>query len=456
MKKFGTFIDDYAKGKTVPGEEVVHVVPTPYLQKRALFGPQISGKPSDMLNMIVVIPAKNEPRLIDSLVALRKTSRPDGHVEVIVVINDSEKDEPALKEKNRKLFEKAKKWGSANSLKRLKFHVLYHCNLAPKHAGVGLARKIGMDEAVYRFEGIGLSSGIIICFDADASCRRNYFKAIEAHFEAHPKTQACSIHYEHPLQGDVFPKKVYRAIALYELHLRYYTHAQRFTGFPFAHETIGSSMAVRADAYQQQGGMNRRKAGEDFYFLHKFTPLGQFTEINTTKVIPSPRRSDRVPFGTGKAVEAITGSPKEIFATYAPQSFIDLKVFFDQVNKMRKWTPTNVDLKIAALPKSVSAFLETIQFKEKLFEIIKNTAGAAAFRQRFFRWFNAFIIMKYVHFSRDKFHANVPVETASSWLLREYFKIKVKEGVTAKQLLVKMRKRHQAFDSNPNYLHKPN
>lgn len=46
--------------------------------------------------------------------------------------------------------------------------------------------------------------------------------------------------------------------------------------------------------------MNQRKAGEDFYFLHKFSILDQLGEINVEIVLPLARSSDRVPFGTGK------------------------------------------------------------------------------------------------------------------------------------------------------------
>ena len=88
-----------------------------------------------------------------------------------------------------------------------------------------------------------------------------------------PRSPGCSIYFEHPLHGPLEPK-VYEAIAAYELHLRYYVQALRYAAFPYAHHTIGSSMAVRADAYAKQGGMNKRQAGEDFYFLHKIIPLG--------------------------------------------------------------------------------------------------------------------------------------------------------------------------------------
>src|SRR4029434_9989987 len=96
--------------------------------------------------------------------------------------------------------------------------------------------------------------------------------------------------------------EIYKAIAAYELHLRYYLQALRTAGFPHGYHTIGSSMAVRARTYMEQGGMNRRQAGEDFYFLHKLIPLGGFTELNSTTVYPLPRPSNRVPFGTGRAV----------------------------------------------------------------------------------------------------------------------------------------------------------
>ena len=78
--------------------------------------------------------------------------------------------------------------------------------------------------------------------------------------------------------------------------------AQCHALFPFAFHTIGSSMAVRASSYMRQGGMNKRKAGEDFYFQQKIIPLCGFTECNSTVVYPSPRPSYRVPFGTGRAM----------------------------------------------------------------------------------------------------------------------------------------------------------
>jgi len=413
---------------------------TSYLQQRTLYPPLIQNKPSLNLGIIVVIPAYDEANLLFSLMALKKCSLPSCDVEVLVVVNDSESDPVEVKYRNDSVAQKAREWALQQNDSRLKFHILRHSGLPKMHAGVGLARKIGMDEACWRFEKAGNQHGIIACFDADSRCDSNYFLALADHFDSFPETQACSIYFEHPLESIDFEDSIYEAIILYELHLRYYIQALRYAGFPFATHAIGSAMAVRSDAYQRQGGMNKRKAGEDFYFLHKFTPLGHFSEIKTTRVMPSPRPSHRVPFGTGKAIVEIMKS-KAKFLTYHPQSFEDLKPFFQTIDSLFFVEKENLPSFLFKLPKSIQAFLSDNQFEEKVSEIQANTAGPDTFQNRFFRWFNAFMVMKYLHFARDSFYENSPVEEAAGWLLKKYSSKNFgQENLSARQLLVQFRK----------------
>ncbi|MEN0005113.1 MAG: glycosyltransferase family 2 protein [Bacteroidota bacterium] len=399
-----------------------------YLQNRTLFAPQIYKRPSLNLGIIVVIPAYDEPFLLLSLMNLKKCTLPLCDVEVIVLINDSEKDSVAVRERNQAIANQARKWAYENSKMRLRFFVLYRPELPKKHAGVGLARKIGMDEACWRFEKIRNPNGVIVCFDADSKCEPNYLQAIYEHFQAHPKSAACSIHFEHPLDGANHPKSVYNAIVKYELHLRYYINAQRYAGFPLAYQTIGSSMAVRARAYQQQGGMNKRQAGEDFYFLHKFIALGNFTELKTTTVIPSPRPSHRVPFGTGRAIGQIVKEGSNTYLTYSPKSFQLLKTFFEAVPSFYK-----MELELSNWPSSLADFLLQQNAPEKLVEIRANVASARSFKKRFFHWFNAFMLMKFLHFAREVY-PDVEVEEAAAWLLREVGLLD-EEGMESKGLL---------------------
>lgn len=403
-----------------------------YLNKHALYPAWITPPPQPNLGLIVVIPSYDEPQLLASLEALHQCVQPSVAVEVIVVINHSEADEDAVKIRNQQSYQAAQQWAATHRTPQLDFHILYCPDLPKKHAGVGLARKIGLDEAVRRFEAINHPSGILACFDADAHCATNYLTALVEHFNSHPQSPGCSIHFEHPLDGDAYSPAVYAAILHYELHLRYYIEALRFAKHPHAYQTIGSSMAVRADIYQQQGGMNRRKAGEDFYFLHKFIALGNFTELNTTTVFPSPRISHRVPFGTGRAVGDILHHQQVDYLSYHPHIFRDLRQFFEQLAPL--YQQQTVDL-----PTSLQAFLHQHPFEEKLAEIRQHTTSYATFYPRFFRWFNAFLTMKFIHFARDNYYPSISVVDTATWLLRERGTITADTTLTPRELLERFR-----------------
>ena len=396
---------------------------TPYLQQRSLYPPQISNPPPDNLALVVGVPAFDEPGLLESLQCLYECVIPEGvAVEVIVVVNEPEDASDEVVARNLEIFSQARNWAASHRRPGLQFFILHHA-LPVRHAGVGLARKIAMDEACWRLEQAGRPEGFIACFDADSRCDANYFQALVHHFRNHPECPAASIYFEHPLMGSDHPPEVYTAILSYELHLRYYIQAQRWAGFPHAFHTVGSSMAVRCSAYQKQGGMNKRKAGEDFYFIHKFTLLPGFANITDTRAIPSPRPSHRVPFGTGRAITEIMENGGR-YPTYPPQSFIELKGFLGQLpnlyEKERGWK---------SLPLSfvLKEFLTEQGFDGKLSEMLQHTASYETFRSRFFRWFNAFMVMKYLHFSRSKGRADVPTSFAARWLLNELGQLPEKE-----------------------------
>ena len=403
----------------------------PYLRTKTLFEAQLTEPPAPDLGIIVVIPAYDETEVVSTLQAIKNCQLPEGAVEVLIVFNDSEKDSEEIKNTNRREFQKVSDWSNQNSTQRLRYYPLHFSGLPAKHAGVGLARKIGMDEACRRFSHNSVENGVIVGFDADSLCEENYLLAIEDHFATQPEIAAASLHFEHPLEGKKFQEGTYSAIARYELHLRYYIHAQRYAGFPFAFQTIGSSMAVRYGDYMRQGGMNKRKAGEDFYFLHKFIALGNFTELKTTTVIPSPRMSGRVPFGTGKAVAAILSDKELGYKTYSPESIECLKPFFDSIGSLYKASGVRLSNIWNHWPGPIKGYLDRERFFEILDEIKGNTASESAFSKRFYRWFNAFQVMKYLHHARDHFYPDVPVEEGAGWLLGKLVKRDV-NGLDAK------------------------
>lgn len=381
--------------------------------------------------LIVVIPCFNETNLTQSLASLKSATIPSGvFIEVITVINHSEKSEPEIKSLNEQTYQEAITFSKINANESIQFLTLKAFDLPKKHAGVGLARKIGMDEALYRFQSID-ENGIISCFDADSLCQTNYFEEILKHFN-NQTINGASIHFEHPTEGDNYEDSIYKGIIDYELHLRYYKNAIKYTGVPYAYHTIGSSMAVRANAYAKQGGMNKRKAGEDFYFLSKIIQLGNFGEISTTKVIPSPRISDRVPFGTGKAIGDIIEQKIIDYTTYNFNAFIDLKQFFSQINQ--SYNENNHK----KLPSSIQAFISLSEYSKKTEEIKQNTKSIDSYTQRYYFVFDAFWILKFVHFYRDNISQNNSLNTESKTLLQA-FNIEHKKTANNKELLTAFR-----------------
>jgi glycosyltransferase involved in cell wall biosynthesis len=373
--------------------------------------PLIEEAPHADLFLTVVIPCHNEPDLIRSLQSLRDCEIPQSSVEVIVVINASETDPTGIIERNRVSYRQAIEFSKRESCDRLRFHCLNFETLPRKFAGVGLARKIGMDESLHRYNRLNRPEGLIIGFDADSTVAPDYFTEIEKLFRSKPKTNACSIRFEHPISGTEHAPEIYRSIIDYELHLRYFVEALRYAGLPFAYHTIGSAFAVRADVYAAQGGMNKKKAGEDFYFLQKIIPLGRYEELNATCVYPSPRVSDRVPFGTGAAVRKMTESKSTEYLTYRFESFEVLKVFFTSIESYFK------EKEVAGLDPSLEAFLKLNGFEAALKEIKENSSDRTSFRNRFFLWFNAFRTMKYLNFAHEHHFERTPVARESMKLL---------------------------------------
>lgn len=399
-----------------------------YLNRFAYFDQQINQLPVDDLSMVVVIPSRREDRLLSTLQSLLDAQNTKRPIEILIVFNHPQSEEAELKEKNIHYLEVCKDWISSNGIENI--HIIEAFDLPDKHAGVGLARKIGMDEAVRRLG--NNEEGIIIALDADCEVEENYLTAIEKAFDDNPQANAASIYFEHPLQD--LDEVLLKGIIQYELHLRYYNQLLKYAGHPFAFHTVGSSMAVRSSVYQKQGGMNKRKAGEDFYFLQKIIQLGNFIEIKNTSVYPSARISDRVPFGTGRAQDEWIKGGEVILNSYHPSAGEELKSLFSIVQESAGKT-----IDIQRIPNSVSQFIGEQEWDSKMDEIASNTNSKEAFIQRFFNWFNLFMCFKFVHYYRDNYKENIAVTEAANDLMHK-LGIPLDKDETALELLNKFRK----------------
>ena len=152
-----------------------------YLKKRAVSSPwKLSETPEKKFKFSIVIPAYNE---LDSLfTALNSINKNNQDLlistVVVVVINNSEKSPNTFKNNNLltiKQLEKSKfdfnlKFVDASS-KGLE--------LPEKYAGVGLARKIGIDLILPHMIS---KKSLILCTDADVTVSPNYLLIVSNYF----------------------------------------------------------------------------------------------------------------------------------------------------------------------------------------------------------------------------------------------------------------------------------
>lgn len=375
-----------------------------YFERFQCDNPQIQDQPADDLFLACIIPAYNEKSLSHTLHSISDAEFPKQSAEIIVVINQSEKAPEEHKRQNEKTFEEAKALQKHFS-RNIRLHVLFYGQMPHKHAGVGLARKKGMDEALHRFNSLNKSAGLITCTDADCTLDKNYFTSLEKYFGEHPETNGVSLHFEHRLNDKNLSPEDLQRIVSYELHLRYYNQALRYIKFPPAFQTIGSSFAVKAESYAKQGGMNRKKAGEDFYFLQKIITAGNFHDFPYTTVYPSGRGSNRVPFGTGAAVEKMRQNRQTQYLSYAWASFLEIKELISRPQVFFKYNTLTFD----ELGECTKEFLKNENFAKALRRIKRISNDLQTFRKHFFAEFNAFKMVKYLNFSQRHYFPARPV-----------------------------------------------
>lgn len=376
----------------------------------------------------ILIPCYNEPDLLKTLNSIANCRPIASIVAIVVVINSKENSPQEVFLQNQKTLTEV---SSFEPSKWLQLYIIEANRLPKKHAGVGWARKIGMDWLVSAYNHMQNPEGIIVSLDADSEVDPNYLIEIEKGFRKNQKKCAATFGFEHNLEGSEFPEKVYHSIILYELYLRYYYHAVRLTGFPNSIYTIGSCMAVRAKDYIAVGGMNRKQAGEDFYFLQKLVNHRGVVHLPEVKVFPSSRVSDRVPFGTGAQITKLVNTASTEFYVYSLEAFSPLAELFQYVNKL--YEPSNFSFKSSF--HEFHDFLTQINFELNIDRILKNSASPKTFAKNFYSFFNGFQIIKWLNFSAERNFKKKNTITEAIKLLEEIYPDKHFSTLSPKNVL---------------------
>jgi len=160
-------------------------------------------------------------------------------------------------------------------------------------------------------------------------------------------------------------------------------------------------MACTGRAYAAVSGMNRRQAGEDFYFLQQLAKTGVVERIPGTTVHPSPRASHRAPFGTGARVHTFLEGTEDAYRVYHPEGYGIVKAWLASVAADLE-APADALLRQAeSIAPALSAFLQAQGFAEVWPRFRAQHRDTAQLIRHFHGWFDGFRTLKLIHYLRD-------------------------------------------------------
>ncbi len=276
--------------------------------------------------------------------------------------------------------------------------------------GVGKARKIATDIALTLFSEGHLTTAFVQNTDADVHLPSDYFTQCDRATNASADIAACTYPFRHTFAkaGRLLDNTI-----AYEQRIRHYVEGLRFAGSPYAHHTIGSTLAIHLKAYAAARGFPKRSAGEDFYLLNKLAKLGRVVELEGTPIHIGARISERTAFGTGMSVKQ-TLEAKSLLL-YHPHTFVVLKAF---LNAMASWLnePKGIPLaqhvaRICTLSVLPTEVLQTLT--QEINAALRHAPRHARGRQKAFDdYFDAFRTLKFIHALRQGSFADIPIAQA--------------------------------------------
>jgi hypothetical protein len=357
---------------------------TKYLRSRASIFPwQVCGTGRSAFEAAVVIPALAEaqslPQTLTSLVSnpaeiLQQTL-------ILVVVNNRLNAAVEQLLDNRKTLT----WLQSNPCPQLNLAWIDASSAGVELAdseGVGLARKIGFDLSLTLLD--WTQEPLLISLDADTLVDDNYLPAIFRHFQR-SQTGGVTLPFRHQT-GETAAEET--AIRRYELYLRSYLFGLQQAASPYAFHSIGSAFACRAAAYLKAGGMNRRSAGEDFYFLQQLAKTGGVEMLSGTLVRPSARFSARVPFGTGRVVQGQVEQGAMLFRFSSVASFAVLRDWLQSVAEGWQAPAGSLMERAAEISPLLGEFLQGLDFLPNWQKLQRNHRHRQQFLAAFHCWFD--------------------------------------------------------------------
>lgn len=385
-----------------------------YLSRHAEPEAALADRLEGSFGHVLVVPAYGEGQsLFDTLGSVPKGPR--GATLVVVVFNARADSPERVHETNRssraRLFEAAKgssELGEAPPVSALAYPngtVVVIDRAQPGHflpegQGVGLARKIGNDFALRLHAAGRIASPWIHNTDADTLLANDAFDQTEAVPE---EGNAAALYFFAHRMGE--DEKLALAARLYEISLRYYVLGLAWAGSPYAYQAMGSCIAIRPAAYAAVRGFPRKNAAEDFYVLDKLAKVGTIARLAGTPFLLEGRISDRVPFGTGKALSQLLGKRGALagFRLYHPATFAHLGAWLRALAAVAR-SGGRIENALEELPRESPFFkadllvgsLEKMGAFTAMRAAIARSGDAPTMLRHFHTWFDAFRTLKLI------------------------------------------------------------
>lgn len=306
-----------------------------YLKKRGVKSNWQMPLLKRVYTYILVVPAYDELDTIPSLLQSLSIQTKNLLIEtlIVIVINNGENANEKIRSNNHLLNELINQGDFLFDIRVVDAYSEGK-GLPDKYAGVGLARKIGMDLSLPYAQ----KYSVFGCLDADVILAPNYLEKLASLKAANINAAVLSFehqevkkYYQASFKNEIDLDKSKNAIIEYESFLKNTAIELEKIKSPYGYVPLGSAMFCSVQAYVAVGGMPKKKAAEDFYFLQALAKYcGVKSEVSENPIVfPSSRESKRAYLGTGyRMIQAHEGFDIKSL-NYKANAFVNLGKFLE-------------------------------------------------------------------------------------------------------------------------------
>lgn len=356
-------------------------------------------------------------RLLNNLPKIDKKHK----ILLILVINQSNDSPSWVLENNQKLINYLntlnKLWQSPS--KSISLHKTQKCHLLVvdralinpfEEENVGHARKIGTDIALSLIQKNIIRSQWIHQTDGDVILPDDYWNIPDLNLDTMSALVYPFSHctYESPDENSL-------ACMFYEISIRDYRIKLFQAGSLYAHQSIGSTLAISAQAYAKVRGYPLRQAGEDFHILNKLRKVGLVYSLATQPILVSSRVSTRTPFGTGQNILRILqhSDLNSVRIFHNPIVFKYLMSWLQIINNFSYKEKPQWDIKKSIYehfdannqklnPELLYKVVQDLNLPNNFSKLFKQSTHSKQFRLQCHTHFDALKTLRFLHLLRDQ------------------------------------------------------